>query len=105
MLTDAPFFKAQTELDTFWNQLYEHCVVINENYIYFFTSPAAETYYRRSYLATINHINAKYSVQLFKATQDIVLNNTPHPMSIQSWRPDWESANWEILFPPEIIQC
>lgn len=98
MFSDSATYQAQAELDTIWNQIYERCVAPNDNYIDFFTSGMAEVHYKRCYLAAINYLNDKYDVQLYSATPDFILNNMPHHMSIQSWREDWKTADWDTLF-------
>lgn len=95
---DQPIYKAQAELDDIWNELLDTCVVLNENYIQFFESKAAEDYYKRAYIAAIRNINDKYQVLLTKATHDTMWKNVRHSHSIQSWREGFENMDWKHLY-------
>lgn len=95
---DQSIYKAQAELDDIWNELLGTCVVLNENYIQFFESKAAEDYYKRAYIAAIRNINDKYQVLLTKATYDTMWKNVCHTHSIQSWREGFEKMDWKDLY-------
>jgi len=93
---------AQAELDEEWSKLYDTNVGMNDAIIQFFISVDAEKNYKQDYLEAIKRINDKYNQTLTRATFDNVLNNVFQGRSIQSWRPDWETTTWELLYPKEM---
>lgn len=93
---------AQAELDEEWSKLYDTNVGMNDAIMQFFISVDAEKNYKQDYLEAIKRINDKYNQTLTRATFDSVLNNVFQGQSIQSWRPDWETTTWELLYPKEM---
>jgi len=94
--------KAQAELDHIWGLLFDEHVVLNDNFIHFFASQEHEDNYKQTYITSIADINEKYQVVLTRSSFDSVLNNVIHPQSFQSYRPGFDTLNWEDIYPKEM---
>ena len=98
----TPLYKAQEELDSIWESLFEKHVVINDNLIHFFVSQEQEILYKQGYITAIAETNEKYGVVLTRSSFDITLNNVFQNVSIQSYKTNFETLNWEDLYPVEM---
>lgn len=94
--------KAQADLDRIWEELFEKHVVLNDNLIHFFVSPEQEILYTQGYIMAIAETNEKYGVVLTRSSYDTMLNNVFQKISIQSYRTNFETLNWENLYPVEM---
>lgn len=98
----TPLYKAQEELDSIWEKLFEEHVVLNEEIIHFFAGPESEKLYTTAYILAIAETNEKYDVVLTKASYDTMRNNVFQKVSIQSYRTDFEKLGWAELYPKEM---
>ena len=94
--------KAQADLDRIWEELFEKHVVLNDNFIHFFVNPEQEILYTQGYIMAIAETNEKYGVVLTRSSYDTMLNNVFQKISIQSYRTNFETLNWEDLYPIEM---
>lgn len=98
-MSNANPYRAQKEIDDCWNHLFESCVMLNDNFIYFYNSNDSQEYFHDSMEEKIIDVNQKYGTSITEATHSRP-DNENRQASIQSWRPDYQTAKWELLYPP-----
>ena len=84
-------YRAQKEIDDCWNHLFESCIVLNDNFIYFYNSDESQEYFHDSMEEKIIDVNQKYGTSISnnaytEALYENVLQRIPDKEGLLFWQ-------------------